>query len=83
MEGVCHGNGGLGRLDRPLAPADSAAAHVALVYVRFVPGTGLRAHDYWGDVPQFVTPLAAVLQDVATGPGTMKAADFASKFAER
>lgn len=49
--------------------------------VTYVPGSGLRAHDYWGDVEQFVTPLAAVLQDVATGAHAMAAADFASKFA--
>jgi len=49
--------------------------------VRYVPGSGLRAHDYWGDVPQFVTPLAAVLRDLAGGPGRLTAADFAGQFA--
>ena len=48
--------------------------------VKLVPGTGLRAHDYWGDVPQFVTPLAAVIEDVSSGAGQMTADQFCTKF---
>lgn len=50
--------------------------------VKVVPGTGLRAHDYWGDDPYFVAPLAAVLQDVA-GAGALTAAEFGDHFDQR
>lgn len=48
--------------------------------VKIVPGTGLRAHDYWGDVPQFVTPLAAVIENVSSGRRQMTADQFSQKF---
>lgn len=49
--------------------------------VAVVPGTGLRAHDYWGDEPYFVSPLAAVIEDVVSGTETVSAATFHDHFA--
>jgi hypothetical protein len=41
-----------------------------------VVGSGLRAHDYWGNERQFVIPLAAVLEDVAQEIDSLSACDF-------
>lgn len=49
--------------------------------VAVVPGTGLRAHDYWGDEPYFVTPLAAVIEDVVKGTSSVSATTFPDHFA--
>ena len=32
-------------------------------------GSGMRAHNYWDNVPQFVQPLAETLRGIATGTG--------------
>ena len=56
--------------------ADAPVVDHKVDNVAHVPGTGLRAHDYWGDEPDFVAPLAEVIRDVAEGANRLTAADF-------